>query len=150
VDGGSSRHRSPCALWSVKVSCTNPPGLTYVPWGPSADIKNASRGSATWASQSRQHSIWHCQNKQKKHAITNSDCQFKWVENQQDCKEGTPKCITEYKILLLLSVGFPLANAPDVLQPCCLLYYPYMFQLSPPVVKRSWQSEVELCTNLIF
>ena len=26
--------------------------------------------------------------------------------------------------LLLLSVGLPVANAPDVLQPCGLLYYP--------------------------
>ena len=26
--------------------------------------------------------------------------------------------------LLLLSVGFPVANAPDVLQPCGLSYYP--------------------------
>jgi hypothetical protein len=25
---------------------------------------------------------------------------------------------------VLLSVGFPIANAPDVLQPCALLYYP--------------------------
>ena len=28
------------------------------------------------------------------------------------------------KALLLLSVGLPVANAPDVLQPCGLLYYP--------------------------
>ena len=28
-------------------------------------------------------------------------------------------------LLLLLSVGLPVANAPDVLQPCGLLYYPY-------------------------
>ena len=27
-------------------------------------------------------------------------------------------------VLLLLSVGLPVANAPDVLQPCGLLYYP--------------------------
>ena len=27
-------------------------------------------------------------------------------------------------LLLLLSVGLPVANAPDVLQPCDLLYYP--------------------------
>ena len=27
-------------------------------------------------------------------------------------------------LLLLLSVGLPVANAPDVLQPCGLLYYP--------------------------
>jgi hypothetical protein len=26
-------------------------------------------------------------------------------------------------VLLLLSVGLPVANAPDVLQPCGLLYY---------------------------
>ena len=26
-------------------------------------------------------------------------------------------------LLLLLSVGLPVANAPDVLQPCGLLYY---------------------------
>ena len=37
-------------------------------------------------------------------------------------------------LLLLLSAGLPVANAPDVLQPCGLLYYPQMFQLSPPVV----------------
>jgi hypothetical protein len=29
-----------------------------------------------------------------------------------------------YCCLLLLSVGLPVANAPDVLQPCGLLYYP--------------------------
>ena len=28
------------------------------------------------------------------------------------------------RLLLLLSVGLPVANAPDVLQPCGLLYYP--------------------------
>ena len=27
-------------------------------------------------------------------------------------------------VLLLLSVGLPVANAPDVLQPCGLLYFP--------------------------
>jgi len=27
-------------------------------------------------------------------------------------------------VLLLLSVGLPVAKAPDVLQPCGLLYYP--------------------------
>ena len=27
-------------------------------------------------------------------------------------------------LLLLLSVGLPVANAPDVLQPCGLLYHP--------------------------
>ena len=27
-------------------------------------------------------------------------------------------------VVLLLSVGLPVANAPDVLQPCGLLYYP--------------------------
>jgi len=37
-------------------------------------------------------------------------------------------------LLLLLSVGLPVVNAPDVLQPCGLLYYPLMFKLSPPVV----------------
>ena len=42
--------------------------------------------------------------------------------------------------LLLLSVGFPVANAPDVLQPCVLLYYPWC--------SNSHQSEVEL--NLIL
>ena len=30
----------------------------------------------------------------------------------------------QYYYLLLLSVGLPVANAPDVLQPCGLLYYP--------------------------
>jgi len=29
-----------------------------------------------------------------------------------------------HMFLLLLSVGLPVANAPDVLQPCGLLYYP--------------------------
>ena len=29
-----------------------------------------------------------------------------------------------YLLLLLLSVWLPVANAPDVLQPCGLLYYP--------------------------
>jgi len=28
------------------------------------------------------------------------------------------------ELLLLLSVGLPVANATDVLQPCGLLYYP--------------------------
>ena len=28
------------------------------------------------------------------------------------------------RALLLLSVGLPVANTPDVLQPCGLLYYP--------------------------
>ena len=30
----------------------------------------------------------------------------------------------DIKLLLLLSVGLPVFNAPDVLQPCGLLYYP--------------------------
>ena len=53
-------------------------------------------------------------------------------------------------VLLLRSVGLPLANAPDVLQPCGLLYTP----LDVPTLttcrfpKRSWQSELEL--NLII
>ena len=38
-------------------------------------------------------------------------------------------------------VGLPVANAPDVLQPCDLLYYPWCSNSHP---KRSWQSEVEL------
>ena len=29
-----------------------------------------------------------------------------------------------YNTYVLLSVGLPVANAPDVLQPCGLLYYP--------------------------
>ena len=40
---------------------------------------------------------------------------------------NTKTCISWtliYRVLLLLSVGFPAANAPDVLQPCGLLYYP--------------------------
>ena len=42
---------------------------------------------------------------------------------------------TETYFLLLLSVGLPVANAPDVLQPCGLLIVPpLMFKLSPPVV----------------
>jgi len=28
-----------------------------------------------------------------------------------------------YELLLLLSLGLPVANAPNVLQPCGLLYY---------------------------
>jgi len=51
-------------------------------------------------------------------------------------------------LLLLLSVGLPVANAPDVLQPFGLLYYPWCsnsHHLSSS--KRSWQSELEL--NLI-
>jgi hypothetical protein len=31
---------------------------------------------------------------------------------------------TRTVLLLLLAVGLPVANAPDVLQPCGLLYYP--------------------------
>ena len=34
-------------------------------------------------------------------------------------------------VLLLLSVVLPVANAPDIQQPCVL---PLMFKLSPPVV----------------
>ena len=30
----------------------------------------------------------------------------------------------QFLLLLLLSVGLPVANAPDVLQPCGLLYHP--------------------------
>ena len=37
---------------------------------------------------------------------------FSWRDNPPVC------------LLLLLSVGLPVANAPDVLQPCGLLYYP--------------------------
>ena len=37
-------------------------------------------------------------------------------------------------LLRLLSEWPPVANDPDVLQPCGLLYYPQMFKLSPPVV----------------
>ena len=52
-------------------------------------------------------------------------------------------------VLLLLSVGLPVANAPDVLQPCGLLYYPWCLTLTTSrLPKRSWQSEVEL--NLII
>ena len=52
-------------------------------------------------------------------------------------------------ILLLLSVGFPVANALDVLQPCGLLYYLNVQTITTSrLPKRSWQSEVEL--NLII
>jgi len=37
-------------------------------------------------------------------------------------KQGMKSVLT-YQGLLLLSVGLPVANAPDVLQPCGLLYY---------------------------
>ena len=33
-------------------------------------------------------------------------------------------CYLLTSLFLLLSVGLPVANAPDVLQPCGLLYYP--------------------------
>jgi hypothetical protein len=39
----------------------------------------------------------------------------KWILNFSSTRSG---------FLLLLSVGLPIANAPDVLQPCGLLYYP--------------------------
>ena len=39
---------------------------------------------------------------------------FKWHESGQQCY-----------FFFLLSVGLPVANAPDVLQPCGLLYYPW-------------------------
>ena len=32
--------------------------------------------------------------------------------------------IQNVDVVVLLSVGLPVANAPDVLQPCGLLYYP--------------------------
>jgi hypothetical protein len=35
-----------------------------------------------------------------------------------------PKTGLLFLLLLLLSIGLPVANAPDVLQPCGLLYYP--------------------------
>ena len=41
-----------------------------------------------------------------------------WVTKATD----TPSYVIG--LLLLLSVGLPVANAPDVLQPCGLLYYP--------------------------
>jgi hypothetical protein len=43
-----------------------------------------------------------------------------------------PLCNEFLLLLLLPSVGLPVANAPDVLQPYGLLYCP--FKLSPPVV----------------
>ena len=33
-------------------------------------------------------------------------------------------CLILYSPVVLLSAGLPVANAPDVLQPCGLLYYP--------------------------
>ena len=52
-------------------------------------------------------------------------------------------------LLLLLSVGLPVANALDVLQPCGLLYYPGCSNCPhQSSSKRSWQSELEL--NLII
>ena len=47
-------------------------------------------------------------------------------------------------LLLLLSVGLPVANAPDVLQSCDDVQTLTTSRLP----KRSWQSEVEL--NLII
>ena len=51
--------------------------------------------------------------------------------------------------LLLLSVGLPVANAPDVLQPCgsCTTLDVQTLTTSR-LTKRTWQSEVEL--NLII
>ena len=52
-------------------------------------------------------------------------------------------------VLLLLSVGLPVANDPDVLQPCGLLTTLDVQTLTTSrFPKRSWQSEVEL--NLII
>ena len=54
-----------------------------------------------------------------------------------------------FQSLLLLSVGLQVANAPDVLQPCGLYYYPWCSNSHhQSSSKRSWQSEVEL--NLII
>ena len=44
------------------------------------------------------------------------------VGSLSPCGEGV-KNAWNY-LLLFLSVGLPVANAPDVLQPCGLLYYP--------------------------
>jgi len=52
---------------------------------------------------------------------------------------------TYFRDILLLSVGLPVANAPDVLQPCTNLDVQTLTTSRLP--KRSWQSEVEL--NLI-
>jgi hypothetical protein len=37
---------------------------------------------------------------------------------------GVQHCKRELCVLLFFSVGLPVANAPDVPQPCGLLYYP--------------------------
>jgi hypothetical protein len=61
------------------------------------------------------------------------------------------RCVAfcDLSFLFFFSVGLPVANAQDVLQPCGLLYYPWYsnshHQLS---YERSWRSEVKL--NLII
>ena len=70
------------------------------------------------------------------------------LEKSEDFKIWCRRRIEEV-LLLLLSVGLPVANAPDVLQQCGLFYYTWCsnshHQSSP---QGSWQSEVEL--NLII
>ena len=48
------------ALYSVKVSWTYPPGLTYAPWGPSLDIEKISSCLPISSLQFRQHRTGHC------------------------------------------------------------------------------------------
>ena len=51
-----------------------------------------------------------------------------WVSKRKlKYKRASAKMAQNFLIpalLLVLSVGLPVANAPDVLQPCDLLYYP--------------------------
>ena len=73
-----------------------------------------------------------------------------WAEIDGDSSvfiSCTRRC--EVRLLLLLSIGLPVANAPDVLQPYGLLYYPWCSNShDQSSSKRSWQSDVEL--NLII
>jgi len=57
-------------------------------------------------------------------------------DDDNDDNNNNARCFQKKQYVkiffFLLSVGLPVVNAPDVLQPCGLLYL--MFKLSPPVV----------------
>ena len=61
---------------------------------------------------SRDRERWQCQQKNEISASI------------EDMNSMTTEQLFDYFLLLLLSVGLPVANAPDVLQPYGLLYYP--------------------------
>jgi len=52
------------------------------------------------------------------------ECHEIWEPKPRGTLWATPGLLRDSFLLLLLSVGLPVANAPDVLQPCGLLYYP--------------------------